>query len=126
MPSRFHKLVGNALIELGEDLTKSKKWKTRFTEVFDGNKNPIKIINQFKRRTIGWNYYPDVYYTTKVGKKFIFEIIDSETINEIIADYFQAVLSYAHAVMFIPTPERHGEVKDVVDTLDDLLKKILK
>ncbi len=122
MPSTFHNLVTRALLELGEDLTKSKKLKTRFTDVSDGNRKPIKIINPFVRRSIVWNYFPDVYYTTKVEKKFVFEVIDTERPNELIADYIQAVLSHAHAVIFITTPKILTDVKKIVQTLDDFLK----
>lgn len=55
MPSKFHKLVVNGLLGLGEELTKSKKWKTRFVDYCDGNKSPIKIFNPTTRRLMGWN-----------------------------------------------------------------------
>jgi len=127
MPSKFHKTVVAGLLELGEDLTRpSKRWKTRFTEVFDGNKTPIKIFNPITRRLMGWNYYPDAYYVTKVERKFIFEVIDRESTNEIVADYIQAVLSHAHAIIFVTKPDRAGEVKDIIETLNDILKEDLR
>jgi hypothetical protein len=123
---KFHNLVVKALLELGENLTKSRKWKTRFREVFDGNKVPIKIVNPVTRRLIGWNYFPDVYYITKVERKFIFEVIDKESINEIIADYIQAVLCHAHAIIFIMPSEREAEVTDIVETIDSIFRYDLK
>lgn len=87
---------------------------------------PIKVINPVPRRLMGWNYYPDAYYMTKVERKFIFEVIDTQNVNNVIADYVQAVLTHAYAIIFITEPNRLSEVKDIVETLKDILKEDLK
>lgn len=67
-----------------------------------------------------------MYYITKVERKFIFEVIDSESINEMISDYIQAVFAHAHAIIFITKPEREAEVNDAVTTINDILREDLK
>jgi hypothetical protein len=111
-------------LELGEELVEHKRKQTRFTEVHDGNKSPIKIVNPAARRLMGWSYYPDAYYVTKFAKKLIFEVIDAESPNEIISDYTQGVLCQAWGCIFITKREKLAEVSDVVTTVHDILKEL--
>lgn len=126
MTSKYHQLIVRGLLELGDELTKKQIVKTRFEKVFDGNKYPIRIINPRRRQLMGWNYYPDVYYLTKVERKFIFEVIDKEADNDIIADFIQAILSPAsHVIIFIAPKEKADEVWAIMDTVAEILKEEL-
>lgn len=100
MVSKYHKNVQKGLIGFGQESRKYKK-------ICMGNKLPIHIHHPTKKRTI--LYRPDVYFKTKHGKKYIFEILDSELKdrNLVTADIIYSILSPNVSKIFfiIPTSD---------------------
>ena len=113
---RYHNIVKRALIEVGNELVKEG---SRFRKVIDGDKVPIRILHPTKRKPVAITYKPDVYYQTKVERKFIFEVIDTESENEIITDITLAFLSpRSHVIIFIaPTEEKIKRIFDLMDVI---------
>jgi len=120
MAGKYHTIVKKALIEVGNELINEK---TRFKKVVDGDKIPIHILHPTKRRPVAITYRPDVYYKTKVDRKFIFEVIDTESENEIIADITQAYLSPGSIVVIFIAPTA-GKVDRIYDLMDVVYSKI--
>jgi len=95
-----------------------RKYK-RFDKV-NGSNVPIHINHPTKRmRPI--LYHPDAHFVTKFGKRFIFEILDSELKDEnlIIANILLACLSpnTLKVIFIVPREEDQDKVTDLVFTI---------
>lgn len=70
-------------------------------------------------------YHPDIHFVTKVGKRWIFEILDSELrdANFIIADILQACLSpnTSEVIFIVPKEKDQDNVLDLCQTITDNL-----
>lgn len=109
MVSIYHKNVEEGIMAFG------KKYK-RFQRIC-GSNVPIPINHPTKRmRPI--LYRPDVHFITKFGKKYIFEILDSELKDEnlIIADIILACLSpnTSKVILIVPTEKDQDKVLDLI------------
>ena len=109
MVSVYHKNVEDGIVAFGE------KYK-RFDKIF-GSNAPIHINHPTKRmRPI--LYRPDVHFITKFGKRYIFEILDSELKDEnlIIADIILACLSpnTSKVIFIVPTEQDQDKVVDLI------------
>jgi hypothetical protein len=119
MPSEYHNNVEIGIKEFG-------KLYKRFKKICGGN-IPIPI-NHPTQRMRPILYHPDVYFVTKFGGLFIFEILDSELNDEnlVIADILLACLSpNAKKVFFIvPKEEVQEKINDLAVTIiDNLVSK---
>ena len=112
MVNVYHANVEKGIIEFG------KKYK-RFEKVH-GSTVPIHVNHPMKRmRPI--LYHPDAHFVTKFGKRYIFEILDSELGNEnlIIADIILACLSpnTAKVIFIVPKQEDQTKISDLSLTI---------
>jgi hypothetical protein len=103
-----------------------KEHAKRFDKVCDST-TPIHI-NHPKKKMLPILYHPDAHFITRLGKRHIFEILDSELSNEnlIIADILLACLSpnTSHLVFIVPREEDQDKVMDLAITItDNLLSK---
>lgn len=114
--SQYHSNVENGILAFG------KKYK-RFDKVFDSN-TPVHI-NHPTKKMYPILYHPDIQLITKVGKRWIFEVLDSELgdANLIIADILQACLSpNTSQVIFVVKKEKDQDrVLDLAQTITDNL-----
>lgn len=117
MPSDYHNNVEQGIIEFG------KNYKT-FKRICTGGSNPIPI-NHPTQKKVPILYRPDVYFVTKSGGLFIFEILDSEMKDEnlIIADILLASLAQNAKKIFLITPtiKDDEKVQDLALTIIDNL-----
>ena len=119
MPSAYHANVEKGILAFG------KKYK-KFEKIYRSNV-PIHI-NHPTKPTRPILYRPDVHFLTKLGKRYIFEILDSELKNEnlIIADILLACLcpNASYVIFIVPTQEDQDKVMDLAFTVtDNLLSK---
>ena len=68
-------------------------------------------------------YHPDAHFLTKFGKRYIFEILESELGNEnlIMTNILLACLSpnTSKVIFIVPKPEDQGKVLDLILTITD-------
>lgn len=116
MPNVYHKNVEQGLLTFG------KKYK-RFVK-FLGTNDPIHI-NHPTKRMFPILYRPDVHFVTRVGKRYIFEILDSELKDDnlIISNILQACLSpnTSNVVFIVPREIDQDRVMDLALTVVDNL-----
>jgi len=118
--SKYHRDVEKGILAFG------RKYAKRFEKVCD-NTVPIHI-NHPKKRMRPILYHPDAHLVTRLGKRYVFEILDSELGNEnlIIADILLSCLSpnTSHIVFIVPKKEDEAKVMDLAVTItDNLLNK---
>lgn len=116
MPSLYHKNVEQGVLAFG------KKYK-RFEKIC-GSSVPLHINHPTKRlRPI--LYRPDIHFVTKMGKRYIFEILDSELRDEnlVISDILLACLcpNTAKVIFIVPRVEDQHKVIDLSLTIIDNL-----
>jgi len=115
--SKYHSNVEKGIRAFGE------KYPKRFEKVCD-SATPIHI-NHPTKKMYPILYYPDVIIVTKVGKRHIFEVLESELrdANLIIADILQSCLSpNTSEVIFIVKKEKdQDKVMDLAQTITDNL-----
>jgi len=115
--SEYHRNVEKGIRAFGEKRPK------RFQKVCD-SATPIHI-NHPRKKMYPILYYPDVIFVTKLGKRHIFEVLDSELkdANLIIADIVQSCLSpNTSEVIFIVKKEKdEDKVLDLAQTITDNL-----
>jgi hypothetical protein len=108
----YHRNVEQGILAFG------KKYK-RFDKIH-GSNVPIHI-NHPTKRTRPILYRPDAHFVTKFGRRFIFEIIDSELKDEnlIIADILLACLSpnTSKVIFIVPREEDQDKVMDLILTI---------
>jgi len=109
--STYHKNVGAGIVGFG-------KLYKRFAKIH-GSNVPIHIFHPHKRFCV--LYRPDVQFITKHGRRYIFEILDSELKDQnlIIADVIQACLAPNTSKVFfiVPREEAQDKVRDIVVTI---------
>lgn len=98
--SDYHKKVQEYIKRFGEKNPK------KYIRVHKGSEYPIPLIRPRSRRLRGIPYEPDVWFLHKSGKKYIFEIFDSELgkIKEKIADVTRSLLSQNASKIFFIIP----------------------
>jgi len=116
LASQYHINVEKGILAFG------KKYK-RFSKIC-GSNVPIPINHPTKRmRPI--HYHPDVHFITKVGKRYIFEVLDSELRDEnlMISDILLACLSpnTSKVIFIVPKPEDQVKVWDLIQPITDNL-----
>jgi hypothetical protein len=115
--SKYHSNVEKGIRAFGEKRPK------RFRKVCDSG-TPIHI-NHPRKKMYQILYYPDVIFVTKVGKRHVFEVLDSELgdTNLMIADIVQSCLSpNTSDVIFIIKKEKdENKVMDLAQTITDNL-----
>jgi len=111
MVSMYHRNVQEGIIEFGRQYRRFEK--------IQGGKTPIHICHPTKKFVI--LYHPDVQFITKYGKRYIFEILDSELKDQnlIIANIIQACLSPNTSKVFfiVPREKDQDKVKDMAVTI---------
>ena len=116
MVSAYHRNVEGGILAFG------RKYK-RFAEI-NGSNVPIHI-NHPTKRMLPILYHPDAHFVTKFGKRYIFEILDSELKNEnlIIADILLACLSpnTSKVIFIVPKDEDQIKVYDLIFPIMDNL-----
>lgn len=89
-----------------------------------GNNRPIHINHPMKK-IVPILYRPDAHFVTKVGKLYIFEVMDSELNDEnlITADILLSCLcpNVSNVVFIVPRIEDQDKVMDLVVTIMDNL-----
>ena len=114
--SQYHSNIEKGILAFG------KKHK-RFDKVY-GSNIPIHI-NHPTKKMYPILYHPDVHFVTKVGKRHIFEVLDSELrdANLIIADILQACLSpnTSEVIFIVPKEKDQDKVMDLAQTITDNL-----
>ena len=111
MESDYHKNITKAIVEFAGELE-------RFVDIGTG-KEPLRIPHPTEKRSSIF-YRPDVYFSTKSNKKYIFEILDSELKeqNLIIADAIQSFLvPNSFKVFFIMPPCDDETFDNVYDSV---------
>jgi transposase len=115
--SKYHSNVEKGIRAFGE------KYPKRFEKVCD-SATPIHI-NHPKKKMYPILYYPDVIFVTKIGKRYIFEVLDSELkdTNLMISDIVQSCLSpNTSKVIFIVKKEKdQDQVVNLGQTITDNL-----
>lgn len=98
--SKYHKKVQEYIKRFGEENPQ------KYIKVHKGNECPIPLLRPRSRRLVGIPYEPDVWFLHKSGKKYIFEIFDSEMekIKEVIADIVRSLLSRNTSKVFFIIP----------------------
>jgi len=112
MTSKYHINVQKGIVEFGKEFK-------RFKEIY-GENRPI-LINHPRGRFAPIRFFPDAQFVTKQGKRYLFEIMDSQLKNEnlIIADVLLACLSanISKIVFIVPTEQAQGKVQRVAATI---------
>jgi len=119
--SRYHEKVQEYIKRFGEENPR------KYIKVHKGSECPIPLIRPKSRRLIGIPYEPDVWFLHKSGKKYIFEIFDSELkkIKEIIADVVRSLLSQNTSKVFFIIPTFDEEVITTLYEMWDSFHQIL-
>lgn len=116
MVSQYHRNVEKGILAFGKRYEKFEK--------ICGNNIPIHINHPIKR-IVPILYHPDAHFVTKVGKLYIFEVLDSELKNEnlVDADILLSCLSpnVSNVVFIVPRIEDQDKVMDLVVTITDNL-----
>jgi len=114
--SQYHSNIEKGIIAFG-------KKRKRFSKIF-GSNIPIHI-NHPTKKMYPIIYRPDIQFVTKVGKRHIFEILDSELrdSNLIIADIVLACLSpnTSDVIFIVPKEKDQDKVSDLYQTITDNL-----
>jgi len=114
----YHKNVQEGIVRFG------RSYK-RFSKIHSGNV-PIHIFHPYKRFVV--LYHPDAQFITKHGKRYIFEILDSELKDQnlIIADVIQACLAPNTSKVFfiVPSEEDQDKVNDITMTIIARLREL--
>jgi hypothetical protein len=118
--SKYHSNVEKGIRAFGE------KYPKRFKQVYD-SATPIHI-NHPRKKMYPILYLPDVIFITKIGKRIIFEVLDSElqNINLMISDIIQSSLSpnTSEVIFIVPKQEDEDKVLDLTQTIrDNLISK---
>lgn len=111
--TEYHKKVQEYIKRFGEENHQ------KYTKVHKGSEYPIPLIRPRSKKLIGIPYEPDVWFLHKSGKKYIFEIFDSELekTKEIIADIARSILSQNTSKVFFIIPTFDN---DVIIKLNDM------
>jgi len=116
MLSTYHTNVVQGILAFG------KKYK-KFKKIYTSN-IPIHI-NHPTKRMFPILYRPDVHFVTKLGKRYIFEVLDSELKDEnlVIADILLACLcpNVSYVAFIVPKEKDQDKVMDLVLTVVDNL-----
>lgn len=116
MVSQYHHNIEEGILAFGKRYEKFEK--------ICGNNVPIHI-NHPTKRIVPILYYPDAHFVTKVGKLYIFEVLDSELRNEnlIVADILLSCLcpNVSNVVFIVPKIEDQDKVVDLFVTITDNL-----
>jgi len=118
--SQYHRNVEKGIRAFGE------KYPKRFEKVCDSA--TLIHINHPTKKMYPILYRPDVIFVTKIGKRHIFEVLDSEfdDANLIIANILQACLSpnTSQAIFVVKKEKDQDKVKDLYQTIvDNLMSK---
>src|SRR2546422_3443497 len=86
MVTPYHRRVQKNIRNLG------KKWENRFEEVFN-DRRPVHIQHPMDKPN--FLYFPDVAFRTRIGKMYLFEVIDSEKFSQaqIVAHVLETILT---------------------------------
>jgi hypothetical protein len=116
MPTLYHTNVEQGILAFGKRFDKFEK--------ICGSNLPIHI-NHPTKRIIPILYRPDVHFVTKLGKLYVFEVLDSELNDEnlIIADILLACLcpNVSHVYFFVPRIKDQDKVMNLIVTITDNL-----
>jgi len=116
MPSEYHTNVEKGILTFGKRYEKFER--------ICGSNIPIHINHPMKR-IVPILYHPDVHFVTKLGKRYIFEVLDSEMNDEnlIIADILLACLcpNVSNVYFFVPKIKDQDKVMNLVVTIMDNL-----
>lgn len=114
--SQYHSNIEKGIIAFG-------KKRKRFSKIC-GSNVPIHI-NHPTKKMYPILYHPDIQFVTKVGKRHIFEVLDSEIrdSNLMIADIVQACLSpnTSDVIFIVPKEKDQDKVSDLYQTITDNL-----
>lgn len=112
MVTPYHRRVQKTIRNLG------KKWESRFEKVFN-DKRPVHIQHPMDKGN--FLYFPDVAFRTKIGKLYLFEVIDSEQFSQaqIVAHVLETILTpQALKVFFIV---QDAKVRRTVANITEIL-----
>lgn len=116
--STYHKNVQAGIVRFGKSYR-------RFAKIHSGNV-PIHIFHPYQRSVV--LYYPDAQFVTKHGRRYVFEILDSELKDQnlIIADVIQACLAPNTSKVFfiVPREEDQDKVKGIAVTIVARLQEL--
>lgn len=108
--NRYHRVVQDGIVLHGQ--------RGRFREVLRDNR-PIHINHPTTKRQI--LYRPDAIFVTKLGKKFVFEVLDDQLHDDnlIIANIIQSYISenVARILFVVPTESDQDKVRDLALTI---------
>jgi hypothetical protein len=114
--SKYHHNVEKGILAFGDRYKKFEK--------ICGSNVPIHINHPIKR-IVPILYHPDAHFVTKIGKLYIFEILDSELQDEnlIIADIILSMLcpNVSNVVFIVPRDEDQEKVWNLIVTIVDNL-----
>jgi hypothetical protein len=116
MPSIYHTNVEQGILAFGRRYDKFEK--------ICGSNVPIHINHPIKR-IVPILYHPDAHFVTKLGKLYVFEVLDSELNDEnlIIADIMLACLcpNVSKVYFFVPKMKDQDKVMNLIVTVIDNL-----
>lgn len=112
MPSRWHSMIQQAILDFGKSNRKVKRVRSN---------QPLHINHPTKKLVM--LYYPDVYFELKNRKKVVFEVIDKQSNDKTVADIFRCFLSPNVSQVYFVVKSSAKE-KEVSEMCDIILSKL--